>query len=157
MPAGCDFICDNPNCEQYKNGFIIAAPWPMGQIELIISALSTTAAFKPLNKNLLDKLIEYKNEGRKYACITYPNTSHIETIAYRIQFWSPNAKCINNYDVELNGKTLTEAMAYSNLPSVCPRTNGPLLSFTEVTKEGIDCPFCGIKLKQSRWFTNEDN
>ena len=29
MPAGCDFICRNSNCEHFNNGFVITGPWPM--------------------------------------------------------------------------------------------------------------------------------
>ena len=43
----------------------------------------------------------------------------------------------------------------TDVPSSCPKTNGKLKSFTEVAKEGINCPSCGEKLFQCRWFTNE--
>jgi hypothetical protein len=155
MPAGCDFICNNNQCSQYKNGFVITAPWPMGKIELIISSLSKSLIVKPLNQSVLDKMIEYKNSGRKYACIIYPNKDNIETAAYRVQLWSPKAKCIWDFDIESNGESLQESIHKSNIPNVCPKTGEPLLNFTEVTKEGINCPFCGEKLQQSRWFTNE--
>lgn len=157
MPAGCDFICKNEKCSQYKNGFVITAPWPMGQIELIISSLSKSVVMKPANKPILDKIIEKKNEGRKYARIIYPNSDRIEKKAYLIQLWSPEAKYIWEYDIECDGKPLSEAIESENLPTKCPKTNGPLLDFNSVTKEGINCPFCGEKLMQSRWFTNENN
>ena len=52
--------------------------------------------------------------------------------------------------------TLEEALPEANLPSTCPKTNSRLMSFNEVSKEGIDCPHCGQKLIQNRWFTNEN-
>lgn len=155
MPAGCDFICNNTNCEQYRNGFVITAPWPMGQIELVISSISKSLVIKPNNKDILDKIIEQKNNGRKYACIIYPNNDCIEKVAYRVQLWSTLAKCIWEDDVEAKGQDLTESISIANLPSTCPKTGGTLYSFNEVTKDGIYCPFCGEKLQQSRWFTNE--
>ena len=157
MPAGCDFICQNDKCEQYKNGFAVTGPWPMGQIELVISYLSKLLASKPQNKQLLDKIIADKNNGRKYARISYPNRDEIQKVAYLVQLWSPEAKCIWDYDVEDTGKDLETIIAEANLPTKCPKTNGSLLNFNEITKEGINCPFCGEKLTQSRWFTNETN
>jgi len=156
MPAGCDFICNNSECDQYKNGFVITGPWPMGQIELIISSLSKSLIVKPANKNVLQQIINQKNQGRKYACIVYPNNDKIKTIAYRIQLWSPDAKCIWDYDIECDNETLCENIAKANLPIMCPKTSGPLFTFNEVTRDGIVCSFCGEKLQQSRWFTNED-
>ena len=156
MPAGCDFICRNSECEQNGNGFVITGPWPMGEIELVISSLSKYLVIKPENKPILDKIIEQKNTGRKYACIVYPNNEGIEKVAYRVQLWSPQAKCIWDYDVlKTDEDDVADAIRNANLPIMCPKTSGELLDFNEVTKDGINCPYCGEKLEQSRWFTNE--
>lgn len=157
MPAGCDFICQNEKCPQHKNGFAITGPWPMGQIELVISSLSKSVALKPNNKELLDRIIEQKNNGRKYARIIYPNIDYIKKIAHLVQLWSPEAKCVWEYDVVINSNSLADDIANANLPTKCPKTSGPLLNFTEIARDGINCPFCGEKLMQSRWFTNETN
>lgn len=151
MPAGCDFICKNPNCKQQNNGFVLTAPWPLGKIEIIISYLSSSN--KPKDKEILSKLIEYKNEGEKFSLITFPNINNVEIIGYRICLWSPDKYRVYRYDIELNGKSLEEAIKDSNLPQECPY--GKLLTFNEITKEGINCPHCKEKLYQSRWFTNE--
>lgn len=157
MPAGCSFICDNSNCPQYQNGFTINAPWPMAKIELVISNLSKTLMFKPANKEILDAIINYKNNGRKYACIIYPNSNGLQKVAYLIQLWSPEAKTIWEYDIETDGKPLEEVLKSPELPDKCPKTGCKLMTFNDVTKDGINCPHCGEKLKQSRWFTNENN
>jgi len=157
MPAGCDFICKNDECEQHGNGFAITGPWPMGEIELVISSLSKSLVIKPENQAILDKIVEQKNNGRECACIIYPNNDRIKKVAHRVQLWSPDAKCIWDYDIPLDedNKDVTEDIKDASLPILCPKTNGELLSFNEVTKDGIECPYCGGKLEQSRWFTNE--
>ena len=156
MPAGCDFICQNSLCDQFGNGFVITGPWPMGEIELIITSLNKSLVIKPGNKEILEKVIEQKNNGRKYACIAFPNNDGIERVAYRIQLWSPDAKCIWDFDVESKGDAdISDSIQENNLPILCPKTSGPLLTFSEVTKNGILCPYCGDQLQQSRWFTNE--
>jgi len=152
MPAGCDFICANENCSQHNNGFVITAPWPMGKISLVInsSRVKNIPEFR-------EKLIKEKNSGRKYACITYPNTDDIPIERYRVQYWSHNAQCIWQYEVIKNdNETIQEAIQRTEtIPFKCPKTNGPLMTFQEVLSEGIECAFCGEKLKQSRWFTQE--
>ena len=47
MPCGCEFICKNEECEYLNKGFVITAPWPMGDIDNMIYILSK----KPFNKN----------------------------------------------------------------------------------------------------------
>jgi len=152
MPAGCEFICKNVECSQNGNGFTFDANWPMGKIELLIGALAS----KNKRKADIDQLIAMKNDGHKYACINFPNTDAIETVAYRVNRWSPEAKCIWKFVVETEGKDISEAFIESKIPKTCPKTNCQLMSFNDVVKNGIRCPFCGEKLMQSRWFTNED-
>lgn len=156
MPAGCDFICQNSQCEQNGNGFVITGPWPMGEIELVISSMTKSLVVKSNLKDVLDKVIDNKKNGRKYACIVFPNNDNIETVAYRVQLWSPEAKCVWDFDLEVKEEPdVAEMIKANNLPILCPKTSGPLLSFSEVTKNGIDCPYCGEQLQQSRWFSNE--
>jgi hypothetical protein len=145
MPAGCSFICDNSKCEQYKNGLTINSPWPMAKIEIVISNLSKIAMFKTSHKETLDKIIDYKNNGRKFACIIYPNNNNLEKVAYLFQFWSPEAKTIWEYDIETNGKSLEDILKSPELPDKCPKTGCKLLNFNDVIREGINCPHCGEK------------
>ena len=153
MPAGCEFICKNQACNQFDSGFVMTSTWPMGRIELVLNS--------PLVKKdqvLRDKLIEFKNQGRKFACISFPNLSRIETISYRVHMWSEKANCIWKYDAEIKNpqETIEETVKNANIPSRCPTTDCILWDFSETIKNGILCPHCGIKLQQSRWFTNGD-
>jgi hypothetical protein len=154
MPAGCDFICENEKCSYQHTGFVITAPWPMGRIELVIN--SVLAKKVP---SFREKLIAYKNEGRKLALIQYPDQDDIPILAYRVNMWSPQAKCIWQYDVELNNKNFEEAVseAFSTnyIPKICPKTGCNLLTFNEVVEKGIICPSCQLPLEQCRWFANE--
>ena len=152
MPSGCEFICRNETCEHTNKGFTMSAPWPLGRIELIINAPNVKN-----NDDFRQNLIQLKNDGRKYACITFPNESNILFEGYRVNFWSPEAKCLWQYDVmveEVNDIPLA-IDEDDDIPNKCPSTNGKMLTFTETVKEGINCPHCGEKMEQSRWFTNE--
>ena len=152
MLAGCEFICQNRACDAYNKGFNITGPWPMGQIELVLNApnVKRDAEFR-------NGLIKLKNEGQKFACITYPNMSRIPIVAYRINLWSERGHCLYKYDVEISDeRTLQEAIALANIPSVCPETQCQLWNFETVINNGISCPRCSLPLKQDRWFTNEE-
>jgi len=151
MPAGCEFICKNPNCKHVNSGFVLTAPWPMGKIQLAI--LSAQVREHPKFKK---ELIKLKNEGRKLVCITYPNIDKIPTEAYRIQLWSNDAKCIWEYQVDEKIKIDYDNLVdNSEIPKTCPKTGCKLLNFFDVVNSGINCPHCNEKLLQSRWFTNE--
>jgi len=151
MPAGCDFICNNSECVHVNKGFAITAPWPMGEIEPVLRSFDTSKMDESK-----EMMIDYKNQGRKYACITLPNISKVPVVAYRISLWSPKACCVWQFDVEKgDSKTIDEAITNAHLPTQCQKTGGPLLSFKDVLTEGINCPHCFKKMDQSRWFTNE--
>ena len=150
MPAGCEFICKNNKCENYKSGFIITSQWPMGKIELVINSNRVKG-----NKGLRDHLIDQKDNGEKYASIQLPNDEEVPIIAYRVSLWSDEAKCIYSYpvvipDLENQEQYIKEA----NLPEICEKTGCKLRNFDSVISDGINCPSCNEKLQQNRWFTN---
>lgn len=153
MPAGCDFICKNKDCQHYNTGFTITAPWPMAKIEMVISKLNTNIKS---HLDLKEKLVSYKNEGRKFACIIFPNTDNLKTEAYRIQLWSPKANCVWAYEVPYDGDTsMSDILTSDILPKTCPQTGGELMTFNKVIKENIKCPYCNSELIQSRWFSKD--
>ena len=152
MPAGCEFICTNRSCEHFNNGFNMTAPWPMGRIELVLNATNVKK-----DEKLRNGLIKFKNEGRKYACITYPNVSSITPIAYRVHMWSNGANCIWQYDVVMDGSTsVKDLISKSDIPTVCPTSGVELWDFEKTIKNGILCPHCSMPMKQCRWFSNEE-
>jgi len=154
MPAGCDFICKNKDCQHSNGGFTVTAPWPMGKIELIIAKLNPILK---KHQELQKQLIEFKNEGRKLACIVFPNTDNIKIEAYRVQLWSADASCIWAYELPIeDGKSVEDIIASSTLlPKVCPKTGGQLLTFTQLLVEPPKCPHCHVELTQSRWFSKD--
>lgn len=152
MPAGCDFICKNRTCKCFEQGFTITEPWPMGRIELVLNAPNVKR-----NPDFRKKLIDLKNNGRKFACITYPNLARIDIDAYRVHLWSEDAQCVWQYDIETaETEDDEDTIDSSDLPEKCPKTGGELLGFNEVIQEKICCAHCGITLQQDRWFTNEE-
>ena len=152
MPAGCDFICKNEDCQQFDSGFVMTAPWPMGKICLVVNA----SRVKEL-PDFRQKIIDQKNSGRRVACIPFPNIDKIPTECYRVQLWSNDAQCLWQYEVEWNGEEcdFEEAIKQSDVPDKCPKTQGEVKEFSKVIADGINCPFCGERLEQSRWFTKE--
>lgn len=150
MPAGCEFACVNEKCKQYKSGFIITSPWPMGKIELVINSKKVKE-----NNEVREHFIKLKDNGEKYAVIQLPNTDETPIIAYKVSLWSDKAKCIYSYPVEtVDSQSLEESIKNANLPEKCEKTGCQLKDFDTITKEGINCPYCGEKLQQNRWFTN---
>ena len=150
MPAGCDFICKNDKCEQYKSGFTITSPWPMGRIELVINSNRVKE-----NKPLREHLIKQKDNGEKLACIQLPNDDDLPITTYRVSLWSDDANCIYSFPIEeTNSDDLEESIKKANLPTKCEKTGCELRNFDSVTTDGINCPYCKEKLQQNRWFTN---
>jgi hypothetical protein len=151
MPAGCEFICKNDKCENYKSGFQITSQWPMGKIELIINSNRVKE-----KKEFRNYLIKQKDNGEKYAPIQLPNNDEIPIIAYKISLWSDEAKCIYSYPVIVpNLEKKEETIKEANLPEVCEKTGCRLRDFNSVINDGILCPSCKEKLQQNRWFVSE--
>lgn len=152
MPAGCDFICENKECDNYNSGFVMTSPWPLGNICLVINQSGVK-----LNDKFREELIRLKNEGRKYACINYPNTENIEIEGYRIHKWCQKCNRIWQYDVMLrrHDDTFEEALKEANIPETCSEDGEKLMDFNESLSNGIKCPKCNQDLKQSRWFSKE--
>jgi len=148
MPAGCDFTCNNEDCEYFDTSFTMIAPWPMGKIDDVINS-SRVGEFPDLK----GKMIQLKKSGRDFACITFPNTDNVKVQCYRITLWSVEGHCLWQYDVPLNGESVSSAIKKANLPDKCPTTGSELINYKESIKRGIDCPKCGKQLKQNRWFS----
>ena len=152
MPAGCDFVCNNEECSNYESGFTMTSPWPMGSIYCVLESSSVKR-----KDDLKDHLIQLKQDGRKYACIPFPNLDNIEHIATRVQLWSPDANCLWEYDVMNPELDIQEAIKLAqDIPDKCPKTGGELLEFTKIIGSEVKCPMCGQKLSTNRWFANEE-
>ena len=131
MPAGCEFICKNEECQYFDTGFNIVGPWPIAKTEIVIKNMSDD-----LKKDIL-------SQGKDFARITFPNTDKIISEGVRESYWSPEAKCIWEFDY----------FKKDTFESKCPKTGCDLLTFSEVLEHGIDCPNCKQKLNQHKWFT----
>jgi len=152
MPAGCDFICVNEECENHLTCFVMTGAWAMGDIDEVIASKKVQS-----DKEVKASFERLKEQGRRYACINYPDNDNIEVKAYRIQKWCPSCSCLWMYDVVLSSKspTLDEALDNSTLPTECPQCETELISFHDAIAEGLDCPKCHEKLQQTRWGCSE--
>jgi len=149
MPAGNDFICKNEECEHQGKGVVLTAPWPMGEIDKVVDTVDSKA--------LREGIVKLKDEGREYACITYPNVDKIDTVAYRVHKWCPNCPCLWSYDAIIQGENepLEETLEKAELTEKCPKCETELMDFHEVMEEGIKCPYCKDDMRRSAWFSNE--
>lgn len=164
MPAGCDFICKNKNCENFDKGFVIKDYWPMGAIELVVNSIAVKK-----NKDLREIIIKEKNENNaKLFAIQFPNEDLIPIKAYRVEFWSPEAKCIWKYEIPANEENeevegvkpnldelKKKAIENGTIPTKCEKTGCDLRDFRDVVSLGIQCPSCKEKMLQNRWFSND--
>ena len=152
MPAGCDFICKNEECEFLNFGFTMTALWPMGKICIVLNSEKCKK-----DNELRNYLIEEKRNGKKLACIIFPNIEEIPIVAYRAQLWSPMAKCIWEYHIEeTSAEEAMIKMSDENIvPSKCSKTGCELIDFHSAIKIGLDCPKCNTKLFQNRWFSED--
>ena len=143
VPSGCEFNCKNEKCSCFKTGFVMTSPWGMAKIDDVINSTEDKE-----HKDFLEKV---KVSGRTLACLVYPNVKKIETEAYRVQMWSPEAKCIWEYHVSSKNPENKKTWD-GQIPEKCPTTGCDLLSFQEVIEAGIKCPICNEDLSQNRWF-----
>jgi len=152
MPAGCDFTCTNKECEYVNSGFIISDSWPLGRIELVIE--------NPQVKKMVgfrDKLIERKDNGIKYVCLVYPNSTEIPIEGYRNQYWCSKCKCVWNNDVMLKeDQVFKDIKEELETMEKCPECKCSILGFDDVIEQGINCIHCNKKLQQNRWFSKEE-
>jgi hypothetical protein len=165
MAAGCDFTCDNEKCLHYKKGIVVNGPWPLGDINKIISAKNVK-----LNKEFQKGLIELRNSGRKYSCIIYPNVNKIDVVGYRINLWCQDCKYLGQYDImiepygqdtktseeieDIVKKMIDESKINDN---VCPTCKKKMKTFSQLMEQdsGIDCPYCKVKMTKNSFFSNE--
>ena len=150
MPAGCDFVCRNEDCECFDTGFTITAPWPMGNIDDVLG--SSKIQSLPDVKESLELL---KKAGRQHMCIAYPNEDKIETKCYRVNLWDSGNKRILQFDViKEDDKDLATSIKDANLPNSCS-SGSKVKDFTEIITDGINCPYCENKMQQEKWFAKE--
>jgi len=153
MPAGCEFVCVNEECEHKGKGFVVVGPWPIGRIELVIEDQKVKE-----NVEFRKGLIKRKKEGYKHVCINYPNSSDIPIEGYRIQKWCKSCNSLCSFDAMLDEgvTTLEAAIESSGITANCGKCQGILMDFNEVLENGIECPHCNKLLQQHRWFSKEN-
>jgi len=152
MASGCEFTCDNKDCKCYKSGFIMLAPWPIGEIDKVIVSKRVKE-----NKAFQEELRKMKEDGKQYSCINYPNVDEIPTLGYKVQKWCDKCLVIWNFEAMVGKpeETPEETVENAKIIDTCSKCNEKLRSFPQVVEEGIDCPHCNQKLIQQVWFSNE--
>jgi thiol-disulfide isomerase/thioredoxin len=149
MPAGVDFTCKNEECECFNTKVTILSSWPIADIDDVIGSI---------------KIEEYKVEfekakqnGKKYACIKFPNEDEVKMVGWKVQSWCSKCPRIGEDEILLShpDETFEEAMERYDLPEKCPVCEGDLKSFDELIEEGMLCPFCNEEMEMERWFAKE--
>lgn len=160
--TGCDFVCKNKECKHNGAGIIMTSPWPLGDIDEIISSQKVVK-----NTPFKEELEKLKAQGRKYACIALPDCEKIPVVGYRVHMWCNKCPCVWTYDAiipeNFESKDggighIEAAIKNSNIPENCPTCNGQLKSLLQLLDkedEGIECTSCHKKLQKSVWFSNE--
>jgi len=156
--SGCEFVCKNKECPHCGSGIVMTSPWPLGDIDKIISSqkVARDTFFK-------EKLEKTKEQGRKYACIQLPDSEKIPVVGYRVHMWCEKCPCLWTYDAlipdHVKENAMQEAIDNANIPSVCPTCQNKLKTFKELIEnkeDGIQCSSCHKKLQKNVWFSNEE-
>jgi len=158
MPAGCQFVCMNPDCEHNGTGFEIKAPWPIAHIDCVLDSSKVQA-----DSSLKEIIEKMKRDGRDYACINYPDPDGLHMNGYRMELWCDKCPRIWSYDLLLKNPedTFEELLAQSDVPDNCVICDSPLMSFEDCLGDmdddetGIRCPYCKQKMLQQRWYCTE--
>ena len=157
--SGCDFVCKNNNCEFKGAGVVVTSPWPLGEIDRVIKA-SNVKRNAPFQKGL----IELKNKGRKYSCISLPNKDKIPVVGYRVNMWCDKCLCLHTYDAMIQDSNKNEdqnkVIDDAKISENCPTCNTKMRTFGDVTDkdgEGIQCTSCHTRLQANVWFSNEQD
>jgi hypothetical protein len=138
--AGYEFVCKNEKCNYFNTGFTLYKEWPVSHIDLVINSKSVQQ-----HKDLQDRLIKNKEEGRKYALLTLPNTENVPIIGKRIQLFCKKDCIIWERDlVEKNDV----------LDMYCDKCKERLVTADEARAWGLFCPSCKMKLSHTIWFSN---
>jgi len=143
---GCTFICKNEKCKCFETGFSMTGLWPLGDLNILIE--------KADDKEYKEQLKRKQAAGIKYAKINFPNTLEIPTVGYSIEKFCKECKRIQTCDIKNYD---------DETPETCDICNKPYITFQEACgKEddegnlnGLECPFCGEKMFQERWYVNE--
>ena len=141
--SGCDFICENEECEHAAKGIVVIGPWPLGEIEYILEHANIKH-----NKDYQNQLNELLKEDRKYSCIPMPNNTDIAVIGYRLQKWCQNCPCLWTYDLLLEdpNETLEETIAMGVeqglVKEKCPKCENHLIEHKKGKVRRFWCPYC---------------
>ena len=141
MAIGCNFICDNENCEHHGKMIVLTGAWPMASIEQMIAAADEDK----------DDLEALRDHERLYACLTLPRKHEIKTEAYRIQKWCSKCNLISVFETQ--PEDLEEVSDRTDICMSCEKEN--LMSFATAIEKGVKCPFCKTAMRQERWYVNE--
>ena len=154
MPAGCDFVCENENCEYYKLKIQISGTWPIAKIDKVIESK------KIRGTSYEENLRKLKKDGKEYACVVFPNKDVLFFDGAKIErFCSKCLKRITSFLMfpysighKKFDRVFTREFKKSGLKSKCGDCGSKIFDLQKMIKKGIKCPKCGVETKQYRWF-----
>ena len=147
MATGCDFICDNKNCEHYKKSITLLGSWNLTDINDVI---------ENTNDENLKKHMEWKKQhGQKHACIIYPKMQDATIAGVRIQTICDQCYIIYENDI------LNDNIDSKNIIEKCKKCDSELKTINNFVnseddkEEHLLCPHCKYPMKKQVWFSNE--
>jgi hypothetical protein len=161
MPSGCEFLCDNVNCQNYGSGFTMHDFWPVASISDLLSHPPETGYPEGFVKAMEQRL----HEGRKFGIVFYPLQEGIDLKGIRVQLWQQDPPTIIDEDIEVEGlseeiekkgeKVMDEIVTGMRMRREFKiRRDGYVLrTYRECFHGGIPCPSCGQVLSKRNWFT----
>jgi len=149
MPAGVDFVCKNESCDCHNNVITILSSWPIADIDKVIETIKKEEYRVEFEKA--------KQNGKKFACIQFPNEDKVEMVGWKIQRWCQQCPRIGEDEVFISNpdEEFEDAIKQHEFPTTCPVCYGEIKTFEEVVEEGITCPYCHEEMDKQYWTAKE--
>ena len=142
MAEGCDFHCNNKDCNNFGKVIILHGIWPTKNIDEAIDESED-----PERK---EALVHRKEEGRTTALFVFPQDNKKNPVGYRMQFYCPSCLRIEDFDCSPDRE---QAYKLYKFPPICEACNGSRISLNTAIMDGIYCPLCLTRLHCFHWFT----
>jgi hypothetical protein len=155
MPSGSDFVCTNPSCAHYNEGFSMHDFWPLAKIDDILA--SSRAKDNKFPEGYLDGLKDRKKEGRDVVCAPFPRCEDIKPCGIRVQLYCDKPPMVVDQDIICevpDGSAFAKIAAENGIAKSCEPCQSTLRTFRQAFASGIKCPHCSVRMEGRVWYTS---